>query len=145
MLLSGSVARPPGTNFDVVERRAHFRGQLLAAACDKNKMAEERESLVSVATWRVLTLFLFIVAIDLICEFGNEAITHHFRHKQQSGLLHAWEQLKFETMALGLVSLLLIIGEVRDRFGRGSVRCLMGGLRHVLNGRASNCAGLHAG
>lgn len=94
-------------------------------------MAEEDESLVSVATWRVLTLFLFIIAIDLICEFGNEAITHHFRHKQQSGLLHAWEQLKFETMALGLVSLLLIIGEVRKRLSRGSVSCLMGGLWHV--------------
>lgn len=76
-------------------------------------MVEEEDSVASIATWRVLTLFLFIIAIDLICEFGNEALTHHFRHKQHSGLLHAWEQLKFETMALGLVSLLLIVGEVR--------------------------------
>ena len=75
-------------------------------------MAEEDQTMLSVATWRVLTLFLFIIAIDLVCEVGNEAITHHFRHKQQNGLLHAWEQLKFETMALGLVSLLLIIAEV---------------------------------
>eukprot|EP00892_Ulva_mutabilis_P008285 jgi/Ulvmu1/5829/UM025_0087.1 len=86
--------------------------QLIGASTQvASAMGSEDESTLSVATWRVLTLFLFIIAIDLVCEFGNEAITHHFRHKQQSGLLHAWEQLKFETMALGLVSLLLIVGE----------------------------------
>lgn len=66
-----------------------------------------------VATWRVVTLFLLIVAIDTIWELIDEFVMHRLQTRMYVGLMHAWEQLKFETMALGLISLLLVAGEVR--------------------------------
>ena len=66
-----------------------------------------------VATWRIVTLFLVIVAVDTAWEFFDEFVTHRLQTRMHIGLLRAWEQLKFETMALGLISLLLVVGEVR--------------------------------
>ncbi len=70
-----------------------------------------------VATWRVVTLFLLILLIDGLVEFVDEFITHRLRNRKKHGLSHAWSQLKFETMALGVVSLLLVVFEVRLSFG----------------------------
>lgn len=72
----------------------------------------DEESSFEVATWRIVTLFLVIVAIDTAWEFFDEFVTHRLKTRMQIGLMHAWEQLKFETMALGLVSLLLVVCEV---------------------------------
>ena len=66
-----------------------------------------------VATWRIVTLFLVIVAVDTVWELFDEFVTHRLQTRMHMGLLRAWEQLKFETMALGLISLLLVVGEVR--------------------------------
>jgi hypothetical protein len=68
---------------------------------------------LSVATWRVALIFLLILVVDTAWEFFDEWVTNRIRRKRRKGLLHAWEQLKFEIMALGLVSLLLVVGEVR--------------------------------
>lgn len=65
------------------------------------------------ATWRVVLLFGAILVIDTLWEFANEWVTHSIRRRKSKGLMHAWEQLKFEVMALGLVSLLLVVFEVR--------------------------------
>jgi hypothetical protein len=79
----------------------------MAGAEDPN-LSEDFE----VQTWRIVLIFLFVLLIDFAWEFVDEWTTHRIRSKQRKGLLHAWEQLKFEMMALGLVSLLLVVFEV---------------------------------
>lgn len=76
-------------------------------------VGEDDSGSFEVATWRVVTLFLLIVAIDTLWELIDEFVTHRLQTRMYVGLIHAWEQLKFETMALGLISLLLVAGEVR--------------------------------
>eukprot|EP00892_Ulva_mutabilis_P012318 jgi/Ulvmu1/9459/UM052_0027.1 len=61
--------------------------------------------------YRLVLFFLLILAIDTVWELIDEHVTHTIRKKQHKGLVHAWEQLKFEVMALGLVSLLLVVFE----------------------------------
>lgn len=63
--------------------------------------------------YRLVLFFVLILAIDTVWELVDEHVTHTIRKKQHKGLVHAWEQLKFEVMALGLVSLLLVVFEVR--------------------------------
>ena len=70
----------------------------------------EAEEAFSVATWRIVTLFLLILAVDAIVELVDELVTHHLKRNPESA--QAWAQLKFETMALGVVSLLLVVFEV---------------------------------
>lgn len=53
---------------------------------------------------------------DTTWEFIDERVTHGIRKRNKKGLMHAWEQIKFEIMALGLVSLLLVVFEVRGSF-----------------------------
>eukprot|EP00892_Ulva_mutabilis_P008977 jgi/Ulvmu1/6451/UM003_0081.1 len=74
-------------------------------------VGEDGSGSFEVATWRVVTLFLVIVAVDTAWEFLDEFVTHRLQTRMHVGLMHAWEQLKFETMALGLISLLLVVGE----------------------------------
>ena len=64
----------------------------------------------SVATWRIVTLFFLILLVDTAVELVDEFVNHHLRRNPESA--HAWSQLKFETMALGVVSLLLVVFEV---------------------------------
>jgi Mlo family len=75
--------------------------------------AGDGEEAFEVATWRVVTLFLLILAIDGAVELFDEFVTHKLHNRKHQGLSHAWQQLKFETMALGVVSLLLVVFEVR--------------------------------
>lgn len=72
---------------------------------------EDGEEAFSVATWRIVTLFLLILLVDAIVEIVDEMLTHYLKRNPESS--HAWAQLKFETMALGVVSLLLVVFEVR--------------------------------
>lgn len=69
--------------------------------------------------YRLVLFFVLILAIDTIWELIDEHVTHTIRKRQHKGLVHAWEQLKFEVMALGLVSLLLVVCEVRMQHPRG--------------------------
>jgi hypothetical protein len=57
-------------------------------------------------------LFLAILIIDTAWEYFDNQVTTRIRIRKSKGLLHAWEQLKFEIMALGLISLLLVVFEV---------------------------------
>ena len=70
----------------------------------------EAEEAFSVATWRIVTLFLLILAVDAVVELVDELVTHRLKRNPESA--QAWAQLKFETMALGVVSLLLVVFEV---------------------------------
>jgi hypothetical protein len=70
---------------------------------------------LNTSTWRILLFFVLILFIDTAWELLDERVTHGIRKRQKKGLLHAWEQIKFEVMALGLVSLLLVVFEVRAR------------------------------
>ena len=66
-----------------------------------------------VIAWRIVTLFLLILGIDFAWEVVDKLVTTRLRgSSSDTGLLHAWEHLKFETCALGLVSLLLVVFEV---------------------------------
>jgi hypothetical protein len=51
-------------------------------------------------------------AQDTVWETVDERVTRGIRRQKKKGLMHAWEQIKFEIMALGLVSLLLVVFEV---------------------------------
>lgn len=62
--------------------------------------------------YRLVLFFVLILVIDTTWELIDEHVTHTIRKRQHKGLVHAWEQLKFEVMALGLVSLLLVVFEV---------------------------------
>jgi hypothetical protein len=73
---------------------------------------EESGNDFEVGTWKLVLLFLFILFIDTAWEFADERVTRRIRRRKQKGLVHAWEQIKFEIMALGLVSLLLVVFEV---------------------------------
>jgi hypothetical protein len=66
-------------------------------------------------TWRMVLLFLAILTVDSAWEALDEWITNRIHARKTKGLMHAWEQLKFEVMALGLVSLLLVVFEVCAR------------------------------
>lgn len=68
----------------------------------------------AVGTWRLVLFFLLILIIDTAWEFADERVTRSIRRREHKGLIHAWEQIKFEIMALGLVSLLLVVFEVRS-------------------------------
>ena len=74
--------------------------------------AEENNDL-NVATWRIVLFFLVILIVDTAWEYIDHIITARIRLRKSKGMLHAWEQLKFEVMALGLVSLLLVVTEAR--------------------------------
>lgn len=73
---------------------------------------DEDDSDFNVATWRIVLFFLAILFVDTAWEYIDHIITKKIRLRKSKGLLHAWEQLKFEVMALGLVSLLLVVFEV---------------------------------
>ena len=73
----------------------------------------EEPGALEVETWRIVTLFLLILGIDFAWEVVDKLVTTRLRgSSSDTGLLHAWEHLKFETCALGLVSLLLVVFEV---------------------------------
>jgi hypothetical protein len=74
--------------------------------------AEDGETVeaFNVATWRIVTLFLLLLFVDAVIEIVDESLTHYLKHNPESS--HVWAQLKFETMALGVVSLLLVVSEV---------------------------------
>ena len=73
----------------------------------------EEPGALEVETWRIVTLFLLILGIDFAWEVVDKLVTGRLRgSSSETGLIHAWEHLKFETCALGLVSLLLVVFEV---------------------------------
>jgi hypothetical protein len=74
---------------------------------------EAEESSFNVATWRIVVLFMVILVVDTAWENIDYAITKRISRRNCKGLMHAWEQIKFEIMALGLISLLLVVFEVR--------------------------------
>lgn len=74
--------------------------------------SDSKDGSFDVATWRVVVLFIAILIIDTAWEYADNKITTRIRLVKHKGLLHAWEQLKFEVMALGLISLLLVVFEV---------------------------------
>lgn len=84
--------------------------------------------------YRLVLFFVLILAIDTVWELIDEHVTHTIRKKQHKGLVHAWEQLKFEVMALGLVSLLLVVFEVRPSYTPGEV------CRHYLQTNTSHAS-----
>jgi hypothetical protein len=74
----------------------------------------EEPGALEVETWRIVTLFLVILAIDFLWSFLDKVTTNKLRGSgTETGLLHAWEHLKFEICALGIVSLLLAVFQVR--------------------------------
>jgi hypothetical protein len=75
---------------------------------------EDGESF-NVATWRIVALFAVILTIDTAWEYIDYLVTQRIRRRKLKGFVRAWEQLKFEIMALGLISLLLVVFEVRSR------------------------------
>ena len=77
------------------------------------------EGSFNIATWRIVLLFLGILIVDTLWEYLDERITSRIASRKSKGLLHAWEQLKFEVMSLGLVSLLLVVFEVCHCFLHG--------------------------
>lgn len=73
----------------------------------------EEPGALEVETWRIVTLFLLILGIDFAWEVVDKLVVTRLRgSSSDTGLVHAWEHLKFETCALGLVSLLLVVFEV---------------------------------
>lgn len=62
-------------------------------------------------TWRIVLLFLAILIVDTAWEVIDDRVTKRISAKKSKGLMHAWEKLKFEIMALGLISLLLVVTE----------------------------------
>lgn len=66
-----------------------------------------------ISSWRILLLFLLILGLDTFWEYVNHKVDKALRHKSRKGLRHAWSQIKFEVMALGLISLMLVVFEVR--------------------------------
>lgn len=78
-------------------------------------MADDKDSSdFAVGTWRLVLFFLFILVIDTLWELTDERVTRSLIHCGRKGLIHAWEKIKFEIMALGLVSLILLVVEVRS-------------------------------
>ncbi len=75
--------------------------------------AVEEHSTFEVQRWRFVTLILLILSVDFTWEVLDKLVTRRLLSSSGSGLLHAWEHLKFETCALGLMSLLLAVLEVR--------------------------------
>jgi hypothetical protein len=71
----------------------------------------EQVGALEVETWRVVTLFVAILATDTLWGLLDKLTTDRLRNSR-TGLLHAWEHLKFEVCALGVVSLLLAVFEV---------------------------------
>jgi hypothetical protein len=68
---------------------------------------------VSIAAWRIVLLFLLILLIDTCWDVADRWVTHCIRQRPAKHLVHAWGQLKFEILVLGLISLLLVAFEVR--------------------------------
>jgi hypothetical protein len=77
----------------------------------------EEPGALEVESWRIVTLLLGILSIDFLWSFLDRVTTSKLRGSgTETGLLHAWEHLKFEVCALGIVSLLLAVFEVRFSF-----------------------------
>lgn len=70
---------------------------------------QEDADAFGVARWRIVTLFLLILFVDAMVEIVDGVVLHYLRRNPESA--HAWAQLKFEVMALGVVSLLLVVFE----------------------------------
>lgn len=80
-------------------------------AASDGEVGEDED--VRTESWRILLLFLLITGLDTFWEYTNHKVDQYLRHKKRKGLRHAWAQVKFEVMALGLISLLLVVFEVR--------------------------------
>jgi Mlo family len=76
--------------------------------------APAEEGSFTTPTWRIVLLFFVVLIIDTAWEAFDDRVTRRIRERKSKGLAHAWEQLKFEVMALGLISLLLVVFEVRN-------------------------------
>jgi Mlo family len=84
-------------------------------AASSGAEAGDEGNVFEIQKWRFLTLFLVIISIDFVWEVVDKLVTRGLSATTSTGLLHAWEHLKFETCALGLVSLLLAVFQVLSK------------------------------
>lgn len=68
-------------------------------------------SITETPEYRIVVLFMVFVAITLVFEKSSEWVDHYLKKHNRRGLLHTIHKLEEEILALGLISLLLIVFE----------------------------------